>query len=63
MSNYYYFYSLNKKKMKIIYNMYNELTAYIIQKNPELNKNNILPNLNEELINTIRFKTFNIIFT
>ena len=54
VSNYYYFYSLNKKKMKIIYNMYNELTAYIIQKNPELNKNNILTNLNEELINTIK---------
>ena len=54
VSNYYYFYSLNKKKMKIIYNMYNELTEYIIQKNPELNKNNILTNLNEELINTIK---------
>ena len=54
VSNYYYFYSLNKKKMKVIYNMYNELTTYIIQKNPELNKNNILTNLNEELINTIK---------
>ena len=54
VSNYYYFYSLNKKKMKLIYNMYNELTNYIIQKNPELNKNNILKNLNDELFNTIK---------
>ena len=54
VSNYYYFYSLNKKKMKLIYNMYNELMKYIIQKNPELNKNNILNNLNDELFNTIK---------
>ena len=54
VSNYYYFYLLNKKKMKIIYNMYNELITYIIQKNPELNKNNILKNLNEEFFNTIK---------
>ena len=54
VSNYYYFYSLNKKKMKLIFNMYNELTNYIIQKNPELNKNNILKNLNDELFNTIK---------
>jgi len=54
VSNYYYFYSLNKKKMKLIYNMYNELMKYIIQKNPELNKNNILKNLNDELVNTIK---------
>jgi len=54
VSNYYYFYSLNKKKMKLIYNMYNELMKYIIQKNPELNKNNILKNLNDELFNTIK---------
>ena len=54
VSNYYYFYSLNKKKMKLIYNMYNEFMKYIIQKNPELNKNNILKNLNDELFNTIK---------
>ena len=52
--NYYYFYLLNKKKMKIIHNMYNELISYICEKNPELNKNNILKNLNEELFNTIK---------
>ena len=52
--NYYYFYQLNKKKMKIIYSMYTELTSYIIEKNPELNKNNILKNLNEEFLNTMK---------
>ena len=52
--NYYYFYQLNKKKMKIIYSMYTELTSYIIEKNPELNKNNILKNLNEEFFNTMK---------
>ena len=30
--NYYYFYLLNKKKMKIMKNMYNELISYIIKK-------------------------------
>ena len=34
--------------------MYNELISYICEKNPELNKNNILKNLNEELFNTIK---------
>ena len=52
--NYYFFYLLNKKKMKIIQNMYIELISYIIEKNPELNKNDILKNLNEELFNTIK---------
>ena len=52
--NYYYFYQLNKKKMKIIYSMYTELTSYIIEKNPELNKNNVLKNLNEEFFNTMK---------
>ena len=52
--NYYYFYQLNKKKMKILYSMYTELTSYIIEKNPELNKNNVLKNLNEEFFNTMK---------
>ena len=52
--NYYYFYLLNKKKMKIIQNMYNELISYIIEKNPELNQNNVLRNINTELFNTIK---------
>lgn len=52
--NYYYFYLLNKKKMKIIQNMYNELISYIIEKNPELNQNNVLRNINSELFNTIK---------
>ena len=52
--NYYYLFLLNKKKMKIIQNMYNELISYIIKKNPELNKNNILHNLQDELNNTMK---------
>ena len=54
LPNYYYFHKMNKKKLKIIQNMYNELFSYIIEKNPELNKNNVLTNLNEELFNTIK---------
>ena len=52
--NYYYFYLLYKKKIKIIQNMYNEIMPYIINKCPELNKNNVLVRLNTELFNTIK---------
>ena len=52
--NYYYFYLLLKKKIKIIQNMYNEIIPYIINKCPELNKNNVLVRLNNELFNTIK---------
>ena len=54
IANYYYFYLLFKKKMKIIKNMYNELLPYIINKCPELNKDNILQRLNNELFKTIK---------
>ena len=54
ISNYYYFYLLFKKKIKIIQNMYNELLPYIINKCPELNKDNILQRLNNELFKTIK---------
>ena len=54
MPNYYYFYLLLKKKIKIIQNMYNEIMPYIIKKCPELNKNNVLMRLNNELFNTIK---------
>ena len=52
--NYYYFYLLLKKKIKIIQNMYNEIIPYIINKCPELNKNNVLVRLNNELFNAIK---------
>ena len=52
--NYYFFYLLNKKKMKILQNMYGQLISYIIEKDPEMNKNDVLNNLNEELFNTIK---------
>ena len=52
--NYYYFYLLYKKKIKIIQNMYSEMMPYIINKCPELNKNNVLVRLNNELFNTIK---------
>ena len=54
ISNYYYFYLLFKKKVKIIQNMYNEILPYIINKCPELNKDNILYRLNNELFTTIK---------
>ena len=52
--NYYYFYLLFKKKMKIIQNMYKEILPYIVNKCPELNKNNVLFRLNNELFNSIK---------
>ena len=51
--NYYYFSLLQKKKMKIIKNIYGEILPYIVNKCPELNKNNFLVRLNNELFNTI----------
>ena len=54
VTNYYYLYLLNKKKIKVIQNMISDLILYIIGKNPEFDKNNILKNLNEELFNTIK---------
>ena len=52
--NYFYFYLLYKKKIKIIQNMYGEIMPYIINKCPELNKDNVLVRLNDELFNTIK---------
>ena len=52
--NYYYFFLLYKKKMKVLQNMYNEMFRYIINKCPEINKNNILYRLNTELFNTVK---------
>ena len=54
ITNYYYFYMQFKKKIKIIQNMYSEILPYIIDKCPELNKDNILLRLNNELFNTIK---------
>ena len=54
MPNYYYFFLLFKKKMKIIQNMYKEIVPYIINRCPELNKDNIFLRLNNELFNTIK---------
>ena len=52
--NYYYFYLLLKKKMKIIKNIFDEIFPYILNKCPEINKNNILIKLNNELVNSIK---------
>ena len=52
--NYYYFYLLLKKKMKILKNILDEIFPYILNKCPEINKNNILIKLNNELLNSMR---------
>ena len=52
--NYYYFYLLYKKKVKFLQNMYNEMFSYIVNKCPEVNKENIFYRLNNELFNTIK---------
>ena len=54
ISNYYYFYLLIKKKMKILKKIFDEIFPYILNKCPEINKNNILIRLNNELYNTIK---------
>ena len=50
--NYYYLYLINKKKIKIIQYIFSELISFIINKNPEMNKKNVLQNLKQELIIT-----------
>ena len=52
--NYYYFFLLQKKKIKMIQNMLGEILPYILNKCPELNKNDNLVKLNKELFNTIK---------
>ena len=52
--NYYYFFLLQKKKIKMIQNMLSEILPYILNKCPELNKNNNLVKLTNELFNTIK---------
>ena len=52
--NYYYFFLLYKKKMKILQNMYNEIFYYFLNKYKEINRNNIFYRLNTELFNTIK---------
>ena len=52
--NYYYFFLLLKKKMKILKNIFDEIFPYILNKCPEINKNNILIKLNNELLNSIK---------
>ena len=49
--NYYYFYLLYKKKLKIIQQMFNELIPYIINKFPEFN---ILEKLFNHLLSSIK---------
>ena len=52
--NYYYFYLLFKKKIKVLQNMFSEILSYLINKCPEINKNNFLERLNNELFNTVK---------
>ena len=52
--NYYYFYLLHNKKIKMLKNMLDELFPYILNKCPEINKNNILIKLNNELMNALK---------
>jgi len=52
--NYYYFYLLFKKKIKVLQNMSSEILSYLINKFPEINKDNILERLNNELFNTVK---------
>ena len=52
--NYYYFYLLQNKKMKLLKNIFDEIFPYILNKCPEINKNNVLIKLNNELKNAIK---------
>ena len=54
ISNYYYFFLLYKKKIKMIQNMYKDIFPYILKKCPELNKDNAISRLNNELFKTIK---------
>ena len=51
--NYYYFFSLRNKKMKILQKLSDELSPYLRDKYPEINKNNILIKYIDELLNLI----------
>ena len=52
--NYYYCHLLQNKKMKILKTILDEIFPYILNKCPEINKNNILIKLNNEFLNTIK---------
>ena len=52
--NYYYFHLLQNKKMKILKTILDEFFPYILNKCPEINKNNILIKLNNEFLNSIK---------
>ena len=52
--NYYYFYLLYKKKIKVLKGLFDELFPYILNKCPEINTKNILIKLNNEFVNTIK---------
>ena len=52
--NYYYFYLLYKKKIKILKSLLDEFFPYILNKCPEINNNNILTRINKELSNSIK---------
>ena len=52
--NYYYFHLLHNKKMKTLKQLFDEIYPYIINKVPELNKNNILIKIYNELFNSIK---------
>ena len=51
---YYYFHLLQNKKMKILKTILDEVFPYILNKCPEINKNNILIKLNNEFLNSIK---------
>ena len=54
LPNYYYLHLLQKKKMKILKTILDEIFPYILNKCPEINKNNILIKLNNEFLNSIK---------
>ena len=51
--NYYYFFSIQNKKMKILKKLFDELSPHLQDKYPEINKNNILIKYIGELLNLI----------
>ena len=54
LPNYFYFHLLHNKKIKILKKLLDEIFPYIVNKLPELNKNNILIKLYNELLNAIK---------
>ena len=52
--NYFYFYLILNKKMSLLKSFFDELFPYILNKCPELNKNNILIKMNNEVLNSIQ---------